>query len=72
MVSKLDLAEEMEKLSPVERIRVIDQVIRNTITPDPEVDTIWVNEAIARWKAFERGEVEPVPYEAVMSKYREK
>lgn len=72
MPTMLDLAQEMEKLSPVERIRVIDQVIRNTIKPDAEVENIWANEAIARWKAYERGEVAPVPYEAVMSKYRKK
>ena len=72
MSTKLDLALEIEKLPPVERIRMIDQVIRNTIKPDEDVEKIWINEATARWKSFERGEIQPVSYEEVMAKYRNK
>jgi hypothetical protein len=72
MLTELDLALEIEKLQPVERVRIIDRVIKGTINPDPEIEKIWVNEASARWQAFERGDVEPVPYAKVMSRYRHK
>ncbi|WP_162148624.1 addiction module protein [Desulfuromonas sp. TF] len=39
--------------------------------PDAEIERIWVKEAEARWAAFERGEVETVPYESVMARYRD-
>lgn len=72
MPTTLELVREIEKLSPAERVRVIDMVIRDTIKPDAEIEKIWVKEAAARWNAFERGGIEPVPYEEVMAKYRGK
>jgi putative addiction module component (TIGR02574 family) len=72
MPTALDLALEIEKLSPAERVRMIDRVIRDTIKPDAEIEKLWVKEAMARWNAFARGEVEAVPYETVMARYRDK
>jgi putative addiction module component (TIGR02574 family) len=72
MPTTLDLVQEIEKLPPAERVRMIDRVIRDTIKPDAEIEKIWVKEAIARWNAFERGEVEAVPYDAVIARYRDK
>jgi putative addiction module component (TIGR02574 family) len=72
MATAQELVREIEKLSPSERVRLIDRVIRETIKPDPEIESIWVKEAEARWAAFERGEVKAVPYESVLAKYRQK
>ena len=72
MPTAQELVREIEKLSPAERVRVIDKVIRDTIKPDPEIEKIWVREVAARWEAFERGGIEVVPYESVMAKYRDK
>jgi hypothetical protein len=66
------LVREIEKLSPTERVRLIDMVIRDTIKPDAEIEKLWVKEAEARWAAFERGEVEVVPYQSVLAKYRDR
>ena len=72
MPTTRELVREIEKLSPAERVKVIDRVIRDTIKPDADIEKIWVREAAALWEAFERGEVVAVPYEAVMAKYRDK
>jgi hypothetical protein len=72
MSTALDLIKEIEKLPPAERVRMIDRVIRDTIKPDAEIEKIWICEAVARWSAFERGEIATVPYEAVMDRYRDK
>ncbi len=72
MATALELVQEIEKLSPAERVRVIDRVIRDTIKPDAEIEKIWVQEAAARWEAFERGELDAIPYESVMEKYHYK
>jgi hypothetical protein len=69
MPSAKELVQEIEKLSPAERVRLIDKVIKGTIKPDAEIEKIWIKEAEARWGAFEGGQVCAVPYEAVMSKY---
>ena len=72
MSTSLDLIKEIEKLPPAERVRMIDRVIRDTIKPDAEIEKIWICEAVARWGAFERGEIAAVPYETVMARYRDK
>lgn len=72
MATAQELVRELEKLSPAERVKIIDRVIRDTIKPDVEVEKIWVQEAAERWNAFVRSEVEAVPYDIVMAKYREK
>lgn len=72
MPSALELVQEIEKLSPAERVRVIDMVIRDTIKPDSEIEKIWVREAAERWSAFEQGRSEAVPYESVMAQYRDR
>ncbi len=72
MPTTQELVQEIEKLSPAERVKIIDIVIRDIIKPDAEIEMVWVREAAASWNAFERGEVEAVPYESVMAKYREK
>lgn len=72
MATALELVQEIEKLSPAERVRVIDRVIRGTIKPDAEIEKIWVQEASARWEAFERDEIDVISYEAVMEKYHNK
>lgn len=67
-----DLVREIEKLSPSERVRLIDKVIRDTIKPDPQIEEIWIKEAQKRWESFERGEVQPISYDRVLAKYRNK
>lgn len=71
MPTALELVQEIEKLPPSERVRMIDRVIRDTIKPDAELEKIWIKEASARWHAFEQGEIETVPYETVMARYRD-
>jgi len=72
MSTARELIQEIEKLPPAERVRLIDMVIRDTIKPDAEIEKIWVKEAEARWAAFERGEIEAVSYESVIAKYRDR
>ena len=72
MSTALELVHEIEKLTLSERVRVIDMVIRDMVHPDAEIESIWAEEAGQRWNAYKRGEVEPIPYETVMSRYRGK
>ena len=70
MPTPLELIDEIEKLPPRERIRLIEKVIHDTIKPDSEVEKIWAREAGARWQAFERGAADVVSYDEVMAPYR--
>ena len=65
-----EIVREIEKLSGVERIKVVDRVLRDTIKPDAEIETVWARESSARWEAFAQGRVEAVSCAEVMNKYR--
>ncbi len=72
MSTAQELVLEIEKLSPAEKVRLIDRVIRDTIKPDAEIEQIWAKEAESRWESFDRGEVDAISYESVISRYRHK
>ena len=72
MPTAAEIIEQIEQFSPVERVRIMDAVLRDTIKPDNEIEKIWVREAEARWNAFVRGDIKPVPYAEVMEKYLDK
>lgn len=70
MTTPVDLLHEIEKLPPVERVRIIDKVIRDIIRPNSDIDRVWAQEAANRWDAYKKGEIISIPYEEVMSKYK--
>lgn len=70
MPTPLELIAEIEKLPPKERLQLVGKVISDTIRPDAEIEKIWARETEARWRAFEQGAVEPIPYDEVMTPYR--
>ncbi len=72
MATAADIVKQIEQFAPVDRVKIIDAVIRDTIKPDNEIEKIWVREAEVRWDAFVRGDIKPASYTEVIEKYREK
>lgn len=70
MTTPVELVHQIEKLPPRERVRIVDIVMRDVIRPDADIDKVWAQEALRRWDAYKKGEVKPVSYEEVMSKYK--
>lgn len=70
MTTPIELIREIEKLPPIERVRIVDIVIRDVIHPDSDIDRVWGQEALSRWDAYKRGDIKSIPYEEVMSKYK--
>jgi putative addiction module component (TIGR02574 family) len=69
MTTVLELVHEIEKLTPDQRVEVVDAVMRQAIPPDRDIDKIWATEAAARWSAYKSGKIAAVPYETVMARY---
>lgn len=69
MSTPIELVHEIEKLPPIERAQIVDIVIRDLFALDSEIDRAWTQEAVIRWDAYKKGEVQPIPYEEVMSRY---
>ena len=71
MAKKVDkLAEEIHGLPDIEKLRLVDAILKDLDKPDPEIDRVWAVEARKRWAAYRAGRVPTVSYESVMAKHR--
>ena len=64
------LSAEARKLSPAKRIDLVDDILASLDEPDPNIDRQWAKEADDRLAAYRRGEIQAVPLEQVLAKYR--
>ena len=62
------LSVEARKLSPVERIDLVDDILASLDEPDPNIDRLWTAEAEERLVAYRRGEIRAVPLHEVLAK----
>ena len=67
-----DLSVKARKLSPAERLELVDDVLASLDEPDPQIDLLWAKEAEDRLAAYRRGEIKAVPLQEVLAKYRVK
>lgn len=66
------LSFEARKLTPAERIDLVDDILSSLDEPDPNIDSLWTKEAEERLAAYRRGEIRAIPLEEVLAKYRAK
>jgi len=66
------LSEKARKLSPAERLELVDDLLASLDEPDPQMDRLWAKEAEERLAAYRRGEIKAVPLQEVLAKYRVK
>lgn len=59
------LSEQARKLTPEERIALIEDLQRSLQPTDPEIDRLWAEEAKDRLAAYLRGEMEAIPLEVI-------
>ena len=64
------LVSEIRDLPDSEKLRLVDAILSDLNKPDPEIDSVWANEARKRWAAYKEGRIPTVSYEEVMAKYR--
>ena len=57
-------------LTDVEKLYLVDEILKNLDKPDPEIDRIWAEEACKRWEAYKKGKIQAVSYQDVMNKYK--
>jgi putative addiction module component (TIGR02574 family) len=66
------LGKEARKLSPAERIRLVDEILSSLDQADPSLDAKWAAEAEDRIAAYRRGELKAVELSEVVAKYTTK
>jgi putative addiction module component (TIGR02574 family) len=64
------LSEQARKLTPEERIELIEDLQHSLHPTDPEIDGLWAEEAKDRLAAYLRGEMEARTLDEIVQKYR--
>lgn len=64
------IAADINSLTDVEKLYLVDEILQNLDKPDPEIDRIWAEEARQRWEAYKKGKIQTVSYQDVMSQYK--
>lgn len=57
------------KLPPVERAHLIEGLMASLEKPDPEIDSIWEQEALKRYEAYKEKRITVKDLDEVMKKY---
>jgi len=57
-------------LSAIERVNLIDMLLRSIDQPDESIDDIWREEVEARIDAYKNGKIKSVSLEQVLAKYQ--
>ena len=70
--SSKTMSVEARKLSPAERIDLVDDILASLDEPDSNIDRLWAKEAEDRMAAYRRGEIRAISLEQVLAKYRAK
>jgi hypothetical protein len=66
---KKEIQSQIDELSDVEKLLVVDYILADLDKPDPEIDKAWAKEALRRQKAMRSGKMKVFSYDEVMKKY---
>lgn len=66
------LTEEARKLTPEERIELVEEVLATLGSTNSENDRAWATEANDRYEAYKRGEVTARSLEKILAKHQPK
>lgn len=64
------LLSDIRALPGEEKLRLLDAILTDLDTPDPEIDEIWANEARKRWEGYKAGRLETVTYDDLIKRYK--
>ena len=64
-----ELLHNVMALSPTERAQFVDAIMTSLDQPDEKIDALWKEEVESRISAYERGELEAISLNDVLSKY---
>ena len=63
------ILKEAMALRPVEKAKLVDQLIAILNEPDRDIDKLWAEEAEDRIDAYDRGEIKAISLKEVLLKY---
>ena len=70
MLTTTQIVHEIEQLSKIDRIKVIDSVLDDFFHTDPESEIVWIEEAVLRIEQYESGKRQAIAYDEVMAQFK--
>ncbi len=70
MSTAKDILKEAIHLEPIEKAKLVEQLITSLNKPDKELDKLWAEESESRLDAYKQGKLKAVSLEEVLSKYK--
>jgi putative addiction module component (TIGR02574 family) len=64
------LAKKAIELEPVERIRLVEEILHSLDKPDHDIEQSWVAESEARYAAYRRGELDAMDWEEIKKRHK--
>ena len=64
-MSSKEIIESALKLSPPEKLLIVESILKSLDEPDKEIESIWLEEAEKRLKAYRDGKLEGIPMEDI-------
>ncbi len=58
------------KLSPAEKLRLIEMLTKSLSKPDEEIEKIWAEESERRFKALEEGKLKTYAINEIIERYK--
>jgi len=67
-MSNKEIIESALKLSPPEKLFIVESILKSLDEPNKEIESIWLEEAERRLKAYREGKLEGIPMEDIFKK----
>ena len=66
-----DLIAEISDLPVEQRAKIADQILQTLNTPDPDNESVWIQEVEKRVEEYEKGKVDMIPAREVFKSLRD-
>lgn len=66
-MSNKEIIESVLKLSPQEKLMIVDSILKSLDEPDKEIEEIWLEESEKRLKLFREGKLKGIPFEQLIN-----
>jgi len=64
-----NLEKTIQRLKPVEQIRIVENVLEKLHGSNPDVESAWVVESDGRLAAYKRGKIKAASYEDIKKRF---
>ncbi len=64
-----NILKETSKLTPTERIHLVNVLLESLDNPNEEIDKLWIKESEVRYEAYKKGKLKSISWENIKAKY---